>query len=188
MAKIDRVQEINLDLLRPYEKNAKIHSEEQVNMIADSIKEFGFLSPCLVDKDYNIIAGHGRVMAAKKIGMDKVPCLFIEGLTESQRRAYILADNKLTEMGSWDEELISDELTSLKEAGFDIDLTGFNIDDIVFADEEDIYDEETEEVEHQNETPRIKQGEIWQLGNHLLMCGDATNIEDVETLMGGRIR
>ena len=99
MAKIADVQEVSLEKLRPYERNAKIHDENQVEKIAESIKEFGFISPCLIDEENNIIAGHGRIMAAKKLGLETVPCVYIEGLTEAQRRAYILADNKLTEMG-----------------------------------------------------------------------------------------
>lgn len=99
MAKIAKLQEVALSKLKPYERNAKTHSPEQVDRLARSIKEFGFLSPCLIDKAGNIIAGHGRVMAAQKIGLDKVPCVFVENLTEEQRRAYILADNRLTEMG-----------------------------------------------------------------------------------------
>lgn len=126
MAKIDRVQEVSLDLLKPYENNAKVHSDEQVNKIAESIKEFGFLSPCLVDKDYNIIAGHGRVMAAEKLGMKSVPCVFIEGLTDAQRRAYILADNRLNELGEWDFGLVNVELEQLKDMEFDISITGFD--------------------------------------------------------------
>jgi ParB-like chromosome segregation protein Spo0J len=129
MAKIDRVQEVSLELLKPYENNAKIHGETQVKQIADSISEFGFLSPCLIDHDYNIIAGHGRVMAAKKLGMETVPCVFIEGLTEAQRRAYILADNKLTEMGEWDDIILNNELAELKDMDFDISLTGFEFID-----------------------------------------------------------
>lgn len=127
MAKIDKVQEVRLDSLKPYEKNAKVHGQEQVNKIADSIREFGFLSPLLIDKDYNIIAGHGRVMAAKQLGMETVPAVFIEGLTETQRRAYILADNKLTELGGWDMELVEEELQALKDLDFNVDLTGFEI-------------------------------------------------------------
>lgn len=131
MAKIDKVQEVSIDLLKPYRNNAKIHGEDQIKRIAESIKEFGFISPCLIDKDYNIIAGHGRVMSAKLLGMTEVPCLFIEGLTEQQRKAYILADNRLTEMGGWDQELIDEELRALYDSGFDISLTGFelNLDD-----------------------------------------------------------
>lgn len=128
MAKIDRVQEVSLELLRPYEHNAKIHNEDQVQKIADSISEFGFLSPCLIDKDFNIIAGHGRVMAATKLGMETVPCVFIEGLTDAQRRAYILADNRLTELGEWDDFVLQNELESLRDEGFNIELTGFELD------------------------------------------------------------
>ena len=127
MAKIDRVQEISIDLLKPYQNNAKIHGAEQVEAIKRSIQEFGFISPCLIDKDYNLIAGHGRIMAAKELGMLKVPCLFIEGLTEQQRKAYILADNRLTDMGGWDQELIDEELRALYDSGFDISLTGFEL-------------------------------------------------------------
>lgn len=127
MAKIDGVQEVSLELLKPYENNAKIHSETQVKQIADSISEFGFLNPCLIDKDFNIIAGHGRVMAAKKLGMETVPCIFVEGLTEAQRRAYILADNRLTELGEWDIDTVQFELKELADMNFDIDLTGFEL-------------------------------------------------------------
>ena len=183
MAKIDSVQEVSLDLLRPYENNAKIHSEDQVNKIAESIQAFGFLNPCLIDKDYNIIAGHGRVMASKKLGLAAVPCIFIEGLTDAQRRAYILADNRLTELGEWDPQLISDELERLKEEGFNIDLTGFDIDDILFTDDEDVYEQQDED-DQDEDPPRIKPGEVWQLGRHRLMCGDSTSEEDLAKLVG----
>lgn len=127
MAKIAGVQEVSRADLRPYERNAKKHSAEQVDKIARSIKEFGFLSPCLIDRDLNIIAGHGRVMAAEQLGLETVPCVFVEGLTEEQRRAYILADNRLTELGGWDESVILDELFELDAEGFDIELTGFDM-------------------------------------------------------------
>lgn len=129
MAKIDRVQEVSLELLVPYANNAKKHNDEQVEKIAESIKEFGFLSPCLIDNDYNIIAGHGRVMSAKKLGMKTVPCVFVEGLSEAQRRAYILADNKLTEMGGWDVGRVQFELAELNDMDFDVSLTGFELND-----------------------------------------------------------
>lgn len=128
MAKIAEVQEVSRGLLKPYERNAKIHSEEQVKKIADSIKEFGFVNPVLIDRDYNIIAGHGRVMAAKKLEMDSVPCVFVEGLTETQRKAYILADNKLGEIAEWDIDILNAELEKLTAAGFNISLTGFDLD------------------------------------------------------------
>ena len=129
MAKIDRVQEVSVDLLKPYENNAKIHSEEQVQKIADSIQEFGFISPCLIDKENRIIAGHGRVMAAKSLGLEKVPCVYVEGLTDAQRRAYILADNRLTELGDWDWDMVGEELGNLHDGDFEIRLTGFEVPD-----------------------------------------------------------
>lgn len=179
MAKIDRVQEVSIDLLRPYENNAKIHGENQVEQIAKSIKEFGFISPCLIDKDYNIIAGHGRVMAAKKLGMETVPCVFIEGLTEAQSRAYILADNRLTELGDWDFDKVQLELRELADMNFDVELTGFELEDYE-EPKEIIEDDFTEDVE-----PITKLGDIWQLGNHRLICGDSTDIAVIDRLMDG---
>ena len=123
MAKIDRVQEVSIELLRPYERNAKIHGEDQINAIKRSIKEFGFISPCLIDKDFNIIAGHGRVIASKQLGLKKIPCVFIEGLTEEQKKAYILADNRLTEMGRWDFDIVAEELEDIS-----IDMSAFGFE------------------------------------------------------------
>ena len=136
MGKIAKVQEVPLTKLRPYERNAKIHGQSQVEKIKASIQEFGFLSPCLIDSDYNIIAGHGRVAAAKELGLTKVPCVFIEGLTEEQRRAYILADNKLTELGEWDMEIANQELFDLKLGDFDVEITGFEMPGDWFEDRE----------------------------------------------------
>ena len=110
MGKIGKKQVVKIADLKPYERNARTHSAEQVGQIARSIEEFGFLNPVLIDEEKNIIAGHGRVMAAQKMGLTEVPCLFVEGLTEDQRKAYVLADNRLTELGGWDAELISAEL------------------------------------------------------------------------------
>ena len=124
MAKIAEVQEVRLDALVPYERNAKIHGEAQIEKLMASIREFGFLTPCLIDRDHNIIAGHGRVMAAKALGMKTVPCVYVEGLTDAQRRAYILADNRLGELGEWDMDVVADELDWLAENGIDIDVTG----------------------------------------------------------------
>ena len=130
MGKIADVQEVTLTKLIPYVNNAKIHGEEQIAKIAGSIREFGFLNPVLIDKNFNVIAGHGRVMAAKKLGMETVPALFIEGLTESQRKAYILADNKLSELGTWDMEIAAGEFEELRELNFDLSLTGFSFPDL----------------------------------------------------------
>lgn len=149
MAKIAKLQEVALSKLKPYERNAKTHSPEQVDRLARSIKEFGFLSPCLIDKSGNIIAGHGRVMAAQKIGLDKVPCVFVENLTEEQRRAYILADNRLTEMGGWNMPLVFEELGELDAAAFDITLTGFDFPDMDAGGKADWFDRE-----NRNDTSR----------------------------------
>lgn len=127
MGKIANVQEVTIDKLIPYVNNAKIHGDDQVTKIASSIREFGFLNPILIDKDFNIIAGHGRVMAAKKLAMDSVPCVYVEGLTEAQRKAYILADNRLGELAQWDMDLVTEELEALKDMEFDIELTGFDL-------------------------------------------------------------
>ena len=131
MAKTAKMQEVSLSKLVPYERNAKIHVDYQLEKLKDSIREFGFLTPCLIDGDYNLIAGHGRVMAAQQLGMETVPCVFVEGLTNEQRRAYILADNRLGELGEWDMEIVTDELTTLTDEDFDILLTGFDLDDPV---------------------------------------------------------
>ena len=182
MAKIADVQEVSLEKLKPYERNAKQHPEEQLEKLQASIREFGFVSPCLIDKDYNIIAGHGRVMAAKQMGLERVPCVLIEGLTEEQRRAYILADNRLTELGGWDMDAVKIELEDLAMDDFDITLTGFDFD---FADEDtevidDEYDEDKEDI-----PARTKLGDIWQLGDHRLICGDSTSAETFANLLQG---
>ena len=127
MGRLGKTAEVPVRDLVPYANNARIHDDEQVEMIAKSIAEFGFLNPVLIDKDKNIIAGHGRVLAAKKLGLERVPALYVEGLTEEQRRAYVLADNRLTELGGWSMPTVNAELEELAEAGFDIDLTGFDL-------------------------------------------------------------
>lgn len=185
MGKITDFERVPVEKLKPYKNNAKMHSEEQVKAIARSIEEFGFLSPCLIDREYNLIAGHGRVMACKELGITEVPCVFAEGLTDAQRRAYILADNRLTEMGAWDQEKVSKELNDLFSEGFDIELTGFSFDDI--NDEDLQFTEDMTSMPEivEEEEPKTKTGQIWRLGNHRLMCGDSTSAEDMQRLMGG---
>lgn len=129
MGNIGKYDQVDIVKLIPYINNAKKHSESQVTKIAASIREFGFLNPVLIDKKYNVIAGHGRILAAKKLGLDKIPAIYAEGLTEAQRKAYILADNRLGELAEWDMDLVSDELAALKELDFDVDLTGFDLED-----------------------------------------------------------
>lgn len=181
MAKIADVQEVSLSLLRPYERNAKIHGPQQIEKLKDSIREFGFLTPCLIDGDLNIIAGHGRVMAAKELGMETVPCVFIEGLTDAQRRAYILADNRLGELGEWDMEIVTEELTALNDDDFDISLTGFDLD---LSEPPEIAEDDYEPTPPKE--PKAKRGDIYQLGRHRLMCGDSANAEDFALLMNGK--
>lgn len=128
MGNIKELQSVDISKIKPYEKNAKIHNQNQLDKLQESIKEFGFLSPCLIDQDFNLIAGHGRVEAAKALGLKEVPCIFVENLTDTQRKAYILADNRLGELAEWDMELVEDELKDLYQEGFKIDLTGFELD------------------------------------------------------------
>lgn len=182
-----KYSQIALTALAPYPKNARTHSDAQIAKIAKSIQEFGFINPVLIDKKNMIIAGHGRVLAAKQLGMDKVPCLRIEGLTDEQIRAYILADNRLAEDAGWDEEILKTELQELKDNGFDISLTGFGIDDIAF-DDIDFSDQDggIDDLEEKaQEDPIAISGARYQLGDHILMVGDSTKPEDVKKLMGG---
>ena len=173
--------------LIPYINNSRTHSEEQVNQIVASINEFGFTNPLLIDEKDNIIAGHGRLLASKKLKMEEVPCIVLSGLTKAQKKAYIIADNKMALNAGWDDELLKIELENLKELDFDLELTGFNVDeldDIFKIEEEQEIVEDGFEVEL-SEEPKAKLGDIYQLGNHRLMCGDSTKIEDVEKLMNG---
>lgn len=172
--------------LIPYINNSRTHSEEQVNQIVASINEFGFTNPLLIDEKDNIIAGHGRLLASKKLKMEEVPCIVLSGLTEAQKKAYVIADNKMALNAGWDEELLKIELENLKELDFDLELTGFNVDeldDILGTEEEkEVVEDEVPEVQ---EEPKAKLGDIYQLGNHRLMCGDSTSIDDVKKLMNG---
>lgn len=173
--------------LIPYANNSRTHSDDQVNQVASSIKEFGFTNPVLIDEQGGIIAGHGRVLAAKKLQLDEVPCIVLAGLTAAQKKAYVIADNQLALNSGWDLDMLRLEIESLQELDFDVDLLGFDDDflsDLMPADEaEGLTDEDT--VPEPPEKPVSVLGDIWQLGNHLLMCGDSTNMRSVERLMSG---
>jgi DNA modification methylase len=171
--------------LIPYARNSRTHSEEQVTQIAASIKEFGFLNPVIVDGKKGIIAGHGRVMAAKKLGMTELPAVEASHLTDAQRRAYIIADNKLALNAGWDDEMLRVEFAELTEAGFDLDLTGFSLDEIEALQIEEIPPGLTDEdaVPDVPVTPVTVEGDVWLLGRHRLMCGDSTSIDAVDKLM-----
>ena len=178
-----------VEKLIPYAKNARTHSDEQVAQIAGSIKEFGFNNPVLVDKDNSIIAGHGRVMAARKLGMDKVPVVILNHLTESQRKAYILADNRIALNSGWDTSMLSVELQDLKD-DIDLSLLGFDPDELdallnPVEETEGLTDEDA--VPDVPDEPKTKLGDIYILGNHRLMCGDSTSIDSVEKLMDGQL-
>lgn len=179
MGKATEYTRVAVDKLIPYVNNAKQHSDSQVTKIASSIREFGFLNPVLIDSKYNVIAGHGRILAAKKLGLSEVPCLFVEGLTDAQRKAYILADNRLSELGEWDMDLVMGELAELDDLGFDTELTGFE-----FEVEPEIIDDEDDIPEPPAE-PKAKLGGLYQLGRHRLICGDSTDVNVIERLMGG---
>ena len=171
-----RIEYLTLDKLKPYEKNARKHQKADLSTIKASISEFGMSDPIGVwGKDNIIVEGHGRYLACKELGIEEVPVIHLDHLTDEQRRAYALAHNKTAEMSEWDFDLLGDELKDI----FDIDMSDFGFD-LSEEETEVIEDEVPEEVE-----PVAKQGDIWQLGRHRLMCGDSTSIDDVEKLMDG---
>ena len=180
-----------LDVLIPYARNAKQHSDVQVAQIAASIREFGWGAPILVDGQNNVIAGHGRLLAARKLGLAEVPVVPMAHLTDIQRRALILADNKIGENAGWDAELLGLELAGLMEAGFDLELTGFSAEEwdaLIAGDEggkEGLTDEDA--VPEVEEVPISRSGDVWLLGEHRLLCGDATKADDYTTLLGDEL-
>lgn len=175
--------------LTPYERNARTHSDEQVDQIAASMTEFGFTNPILVDGDSGIIAGHGRLMAAKRLGISRVPVVKLPHLTDEQKRAYVIADNKLAEQAGWDQALLRKELTTLRDDDFDLTLTGFTDEELagLLPDPEEAPPGEGSEdqVPDIPKDPVSKPGDLWILGEHRVLCGDATNVQHVERLMGG---
>ena len=176
-----------VEKLIPYVNNTRTHSNEQVAQVAASIKEFGFTNPILIDAENVIIAGHGRLLAAQRMGMAEVPCIQLSHLSESQKKAYIIADNKLALNAGWDDELLTLELGQLMDDGFDVSLTGFSEDEIaslVIPEQlEGLTDEDA--VPEAPDVPVTVEGDIWVLGRHRLMCGDSTSIDAVERLMDG---
>lgn len=171
--------------LIPYVRNARTHSEAQVSQIAASIREFGFLSPILVAEDNTILAGHGRLAAALKLGLKKVPCVKENHLTETQKRAYIIADNKLSLNAGWDSELLAVELSELEGADFNLDLLGFDEAELssIFDADKDVSDDDFD-VEKELEEPCFsKTGDMWTLGKHRIICGDATKLETFKMLL-----
>ncbi len=175
--------------LIPYVNNSRTHGDDQIVQVASSIKEFGFTNPVLIDSDDGIIAGHGRILAAQKLSMDSVPCIVLSHLTDAQKKAYVIADNKLALNAGWDDDLLSIEISELNEMDFNVDLLGFSDDEmkeIMQSIEitEGLTDEDA--VPELPEEPTARRGDVWVLGNHRLMCGDSTSIDAVETLMDGQ--
>lgn len=186
----EKIEVIGIEKLIPYAKNSRTHSDEQVAQIAASIKEFGFNNPVLVDKDDVIIAGHGRVMAARKCGLIEIPCIRLEHLTETQRKAYVIADNRLALNAGWDNELLTIELNELLADDFALDILGFDSDELKalldpVTPTEGLTDEDA--VPETPEEPKTKPGDIYRLGRHRLMCGDSTSIDALEKLCDGQL-
>ena len=184
------MQLIPLGKLVPYVNNARTHSPEQLTKLRSSLREFGFINPVIIDRDFNVIAGHGRIAAAKEEGITEVPCVFVDYLTEAQKKAYILADNRMALDAGWDEELLRIEIESLQGADFDVSLTGFGEDEIadLFAGdgEKDVKDDDFDLSAALEKAAFVERGDIWTVGRHRLLCGDATSAEDVAALMDGK--
>lgn len=184
------MQLVPISKLVPYVNNARTHSAGQVTKLRSSLREFGFINPVIIDRDFGIIAGHGRVLAAKEEGIYEVPCVFVDYLTEAQKKAYILADNRMAMDAGWDEELLRIEIESLQGADFDVSMTGFSEDEIadLFAgeDSKDVKDDDFDLSTALEKAAFVERGDIWTVGRHRLMCGDATSADDVSALMDGK--
>ena len=180
---------VEINKLIPYINNARTYSVEQINKLRSSLREFGFINPVIIDKDYGIIAGHGRVIAAKEEGIEKVPCVLVDYLTETQKKAYILADNRMALDAGWDEELLKLEIEALQGEAFDIGLTGFDekdLADLFKTDEEEVKDDDYDLTAALEKAAFVEKGDMWVVGRHRLVCGDATNENDVAKLMDGK--
>ena len=183
----DKIERRKVNALIPYARNARTHSDEQVAQLAASIKEWGWTTPVLIDEDGEIIAGHGRVMAARKLDIDEIPTMTASGWTKAQKQAYVLADNQLPQNAGWDMDLLSVEMKDLDSEGFDLSLIGFGDDMLV-----NMLVDPTEGLTDPDAVPDVPEnpvtvlGDVWLLGNHRVMCGDSTSIDAVEKLMDGR--
>ena len=180
------MQLVPVTKLVPYVNNARTHSPEQINKLRSSLREFGFINPVIIDRDYGVIAGHGRILAAKEEGITEVPCVFADHLTEAQKKAYIIADNRMAMDAGWDEELLRVEIEALQAEAFDLALTGFDEKELatLFETDEDAKEDDFD-VDAELEKPCFSaMGDIWQLGRHRIVCGDSTLPETYEKLLG----
>lgn len=182
------IEHLSLGELIPFAKNSRTHDDAQVAQIAASIKEFGFTNPILIDEQNGIIAGHGRLLAARKLQLNEVPCIRLSHLTDAQKRAYVIADNKLALNAGWDDEMLALELGNLQDMDFDLSLTGFSTDEINALLTPTVVEGLTDEdaVPEVPVEPVTKLGDVWILGKHRLMCGDSTSVDAVEKLMDGQ--
>ena len=188
MKTTSEMQLVPITKLVPYVNNARTHSPEQINKLRSSLREFGFINPVIIDRDFGVIAGHGRILAAKEEGITEVPCVFADHLTEAQKKAYIIADNRMAMDAGWDEELLRVEIEALQAEAFDLSLTGFDEKELsdLFKDDADVQEDDFD-VDAELEKPTFsKSGDVWTLGRHRLVCGDSTKAETFETLMQGR--
>ena len=181
-----QMQLVDINKLVPYVNNARTHSPEQITKLRSSLREFGFVNPVLIDREYNVLAGHGRIAAAKEEGIKEVPCVFVEHLSEAQKKAYILADNRMSLDAGWDNELLKVEMASLQEMGFDVGMTGFDEMEIADLFETDTEGEEDNfDVDAELEKPCFsKTGDVWHIGRHTVICGDSTDPETYKRLLG----
>ena len=182
------MQLIATEKLIPYVNNARTHSAEQINKLRSSLREFGFINPVIIDRDFNVIAGHGRIEAAKAEGISEVPCVFADYLTPAQKKAYILADNRMAMDAGWDEELLRVEIEALQAESFDVGLTGFDESEIadLFETDSEVKDDGFDVDAELEKPPVTKSGDLWLLGNHRLICGDSTKEETYTLLMDGK--
>ena len=182
------MQLVPVTKLVPYVNNARTHSPEQINKLRSSLREFGFINPVIIDRDFGVIAGHGRILAAKEEGIAEVPCVFADHLTQAQKKAYILADNRMAMDAGWDEELLRVEIEALQAETFDLSLTGFDEKELsdLFKDDADVQEDDFD-VDAELEKPTFsKSGDVWTLGRHRLVCGDSTKADTFTVLMNGR--
>ena len=183
------MQLVNIDRLVPYQNNARTHSPEQINKLRASLREFGFINPVIIDRDFGVIAGHGRIAAARAEGITELPCVFADHLTEAQKKAYILADNRMALDAGWDEDMLRVEIEALQGADFDLMLTGFDDKELVDffgTGNDDAKDDDFDLSSALEQASFVQKGDVWTVGRHRLMCGDATSMDDVATLMDGK--
>lgn len=190
MRATNEMKMVSVDQLVPYVNNARTHSPEQINKIRASLREFGFVNPLIIDRDNNVIAGHGRLVAAKAEGYTEVPCVFVDEMTEAQKKAYILADNRMALDAGWDDDLLKVELEALQDLDFDLGLTGFDEKEIadLFAVDggSEVEDDDFDLTAALEKASFVEKGDLWTVGRHKLLCGDATDPNDVDRLVGGK--